>query len=80
MRLAFLLPCFLSISVSEKDYGNATISEVTSIYDVDTFRVNLEGYRPIVGEHICVRVQGVDTPEIKGKGKQNRLVVDRTSS
>jgi micrococcal nuclease len=54
-------------SVDEKVFGNATVSEVTSIYDGDTFRVNIAGYPDIVGHHVPVRVFGIDTPEIKGK-------------
>ncbi len=28
----------------DKQYGSVVISEVTSIYDADTFRVSIEGY------------------------------------
>ena len=73
MRLITLLLCLLSFSASAKHYGNATVSEVTSIYDADTFRVNLEGYPPIVGERIPVRLLGVDTPEIKGKCESEKV-------
>ena len=71
MRLFILLLCLLSFSVTAKDYGNATVSEVTSIYDADTFRVNLSGYRPIIGER--VRVLGVDAPEIRGKCQSEKI-------
>ena len=47
---------FISFSCYAKDYGNVTVSEVTSIYDADTFTVNIEGYPPIVGERIPVRL------------------------
>ena len=67
MRLITLLLCLLSFSATAKNYGNATVTEVTSIYDADTFRVNLEGYPPIIGERIPIRVMGVDAPEIRGK-------------
>lgn len=65
MRLITLLICLLSFSASAKDYGNATVTEVSSIYDADTFRVNLKGYSPIMDERIPVRVLGVDAPEIR---------------
>ncbi|MEY3219583.1 MAG: hypothetical protein RIT27_940 [Pseudomonadota bacterium] len=54
-------------STDEKTFGNAIVSEVTSIYDGDTFRVNIAGYPDIVGHRVSVRVFGIDTPEIKGK-------------
>jgi endonuclease YncB( thermonuclease family) len=73
MRLIILLLCLLSFSVTAKDYGNATVSEVTSIYDADTFRVNLDGFSPIIGERIPVRVLGVDTPELRGKCESEKI-------
>ena len=73
MRLIILLLCLLSFSVTAKDYGIATVSEVTSIYDADTFRVNLDGFSPIIGERIPVCVLGIDTPEIKGKCESEKI-------
>ena len=43
------------------------VSEVISIYDGDTFRVNIDKYPAIIGENMPVRVLGIDTPEIRGK-------------
>ena len=57
----------VSNTFNKKGYGDATVSEVTSIDDATIFHVNIEGYPPIVGERIPVRLLGVDTPEIKGK-------------
>ena len=67
MRLSALLFCLLSFSATAKNYGNATVTEVTSIYDADTFRVNIKDYPPIAGERIPIRVLGVDAPELRGK-------------
>jgi micrococcal nuclease len=43
------------------------ISKVISVYDGDTFRVNIEGYPDIIGENIPIRVNVIDTPKIKGQ-------------
>jgi len=51
----------------EKTYGSVQISEISTIYDGDTFYINIHEWPPIVGNHIAVRVKGIDTPEIKGK-------------
>ena len=48
-------------------YGSVTVSKVISVYDGDTFRVNIDSLPPIVGKNIAIRVNGVDTPEIRGK-------------
>ena len=48
-------------------YGTVTVSKVISVYDGDTFRVDIASLPPIVGKNIAIRVNGVDTPEIRGK-------------
>ena len=73
MRLIFLILCLLSFSTSAKNYGNVIVLEVTSIYDADTFRVNIEGYPPIAGQRIPIRVLGVDAPELKGKCESEKI-------
>ena len=68
-----LLVFLASISFAgSKTYGNATISEVTSIYDGDTFRVNIEGWPDIVGKRIVVRINGIDAPEMRGKCQEEK--------
>lgn len=54
-----------SVPAPVKSYGEVTVREVTSIYDGDTFTVNLKDYPPIIGERISVRVYGIDTPELR---------------
>ena len=65
---------FISFSVFAKEYGNIVISEVTSIYDADTFTVNINSYPSIVGERISIRVLGVDAPEIRSKCKAENVI------
>ena len=61
-----------AVSIKNKTFGDLTVSEITSIYDGDTFRANIKGLHPLIGEHIGIRVAGVDTPEIKGKCAQEK--------
>ncbi|WP_084605515.1 thermonuclease family protein [Psychromonas aquimarina] len=61
-------------SIKNKTFGNLSVAEITSIYDGDTFRANIYGLHPLIGEHIGIRVAGVDTPEIRGKcAKEKKL-------
>ena len=47
---------------------------VASVYDGDTFKINLNCSVAVYCEKVPVRVSGVDTPEIKGKtAKEKRL-------
>lgn len=48
--------------------------EVISVYDGDTFKINLNCKEEVLCGNISVRVRGVDCPEIKGKtAKEKRL-------
>ena len=51
-----------------------TINQVTSIYDADTFRADIEGWPDIIGKRISVRVNGIDGPELKGKCQAEKVV------
>ena len=64
----YLLVCFLSLNTyAAKQYGSVTVSKIISVYDGDTFRVNIDSLPPLIGKNIPVRLEGVDTPEINGK-------------
>ena len=41
-------------------------------YDGDTITFNLSGLHPIISEKISIRVNGIDTPEIKGKCEKEK--------
>jgi len=57
-----------SFSVNAKtNYGVALVSEVVSVYDADTFRVNIKGWPAVVGLNMPIRVNGIDAAEIRGK-------------
>ena len=77
MFLKFMLLILVSFSINaaEKDYGNVMVKEVTSIYDADTFRVNIEGWPDIVGKHVSIRVLGIDAPELRGKCESEKINV-----
>ncbi len=55
------------VAQAAPQYGTVTVSKVINVYDGDTFRVNIDSLPPIVGKNIPIRVNGVDTPEIRGK-------------
>jgi len=62
--LLISLPAFVS---AKPQYGTVIVSKVISVYDGDTFRVDINSLSPIAGKNIPIRVNGVDTPEIRGK-------------
>lgn len=50
-----------------KTYGDITVDKVTSVWDGDTFRANIKGYPPIIGNNMGIRIAGIDTPEMRDK-------------
>jgi len=59
-----------SYSFSEEcKYGSAVVDSIISVYDGDTFRCNINGFPPIIGENISIRFKHIDTPEIRGSSK-----------
>lgn len=74
IKLITILVFLLSLSAQAKDYGNVTVSEITGIYDADTFRVNIEGYPAIAGQNVSIRVKGVDAPEIRGACESEKVL------
>ena len=71
-QLTFLLSfTFLisgSITVNAKQmFGDYEGAIYVRNYDGDTITFNLPNLHPIIGKKIAVRVNGIDTPEIRGK-------------
>lgn len=42
-------------------------TSVVSIYDGDSFRIDIPDYPKLIGQNVPVRVLGIDTPEMRGK-------------
>ena len=74
MLLKFILLILVSFSVSATEYGNATVSEVRTIYDGDSFRVTINGWPDIIGKSVPIRVLGVDAPEMRGKCEAEKIL------
>ncbi len=65
----FLFPFIL---FAKQNFGNIIVDEITSIYDGDTFRINISSYPDIIGKNISIRINGIDTPEIRGKCEKEK--------
>ena len=72
--VVLLLPLLLCHALNSyaESYGDYQGAVYLKNYDGDTIRFNLPGYPPIAGKDIRVRVNGIDTPEIKGKCKKEK--------
>jgi len=65
-RLMVAMMMLLAFAVQAKDYGShiVTAADHVSIYDGDTLYLDVAGWPPVVGQHIGVRINGLDTPEM----------------
>ena len=69
--LILLVMLYPSYSLA-KSFGNYEGAVYVRNYDGDTVTFNLPGLHPIIGEKISIRVNGIDTPEIRGKCKKEK--------
>ena len=63
----FSIVLLFASSVYAKSFGDYEGAIYLRNYDGDTITFNLPGLHPIIGKKISIRVNGIDTPEIKGK-------------
>ncbi|KAB7892560.1 thermonuclease family protein [Poseidonibacter ostreae] len=73
-RILLVILILINLLHAEKNYGSVSIDEVTSIYDGDTFRVNIKSYPEIIGHKMAIRLANVDTPEIRAKCTQEKVL------
>ena len=76
---ALMMLC-VGLSPASAKFGNAYVSRIKSVYDGDTFRVDIANWPAIVGQNIAVRVSGVDTPEIRGKCASEKALAQKAKA
>jgi micrococcal nuclease len=69
--IALLVLCIANTSYA-KSFGNFEGAVYVRNYDGDTITFNLPELHPIIGEKISIRVNGIDTPEIRGKCEKEK--------
>ena len=67
-----LLFTLLHSPVHAKSFGDYEGAVYIRNYDGDTITFTLPGLHPIIGEKISIRVNGIDTPEIRGKCEKEK--------
>jgi len=63
----------LNECLAKATYGDLKITRVVSVYDGDTIRVDIENIHSIIGNNIGIRINGIDTPEMRDKRPQVKL-------
>jgi len=52
---------------ASKTYGDVGVDRVGTVIDGDSFKVDIANWPEVVGKGITVRINGIDTPEMRGK-------------
>ena len=52
--------------LAAQSVSSVYVDQVVSIYDGDTFKIDIHDWPAIVGDDISIRIKGIDTPEIRG--------------
>lgn len=63
--IAFAALLCIQPNVQAHDTVNGVV--VNSVYDGDTMRITVAGWPDIMGHNMPIRINGIDTPEIRGK-------------
>ncbi len=71
-KLALLAIVLAPVPVHAKSFGDYEGAVYIRNYDGDTVTFDLPGLHPIISDKISVRVNGIDTPEIKGKCEKEK--------
>ena len=71
-RCLLVILLLFPVSTYAKSFGDYEGAVYIRNYDGDTITFNLPGLHPIIGEKISIRVNGIDTPEIKGKCEKEK--------
>ncbi|MEA2017092.1 MAG: thermonuclease family protein [Campylobacterota bacterium] len=64
-------------SLKDTSYGSVLLNEVTSIYDGDTFRANIDSFPSLIGKRMSIRINGIDTPEMRAKCSKEKNLARR---
>ncbi len=65
---------------TQTEYGNVYVDEIVRVYDGDTFYCNISQWPKILGENIGIRVNGIDTPEMRGSPPQVKALAKKAKA
>lgn len=71
--ILFLIVLMASVAHS-KEYDDIRNVQYVKNYDGDTVTFNIPEYPDIIGNNISIRVDGIDTPEIRGKCENEKVL------
>jgi len=74
LGIILLVDWFLISANASDTYGDLTNVEYVRNYDGDTITVNIKGIHPLIGSYIGIRINGIDTPEVKSQCQKEKVL------
>ena len=71
---------FSVVFAAPMEYGNVFVDEIVRVYDGDTFYCNIYQWPKILGENIGIRINGVDTPEMRGSSPEIKILAKQAKA
>lgn len=73
---AILVLATIALAAGQAEYGNVFVDEIVRVYDGDTFYCNISQWPKILGDNIGIRINGIDTPEMRGSPPQVKAMAE----
>ncbi len=73
-KTLIILLITINLIYAKNTYEDIVIEKIVSVYDGDTFKINIKDYPNIIGKNISIRIDGIDTPEIRTKCKSEKIL------
>lgn len=70
----FILLFILGVTITAQTFKSDTvrIDKLVRVYDGDTIFVDIYNLHPLIGDNIGIRLNGIDTPELRKKNERKR--------
>ncbi len=78
--VVFVSLIFIVAAKQQQSYGHIFVDEIVRVYDGDTFYCNISQWPDILGDNIGIRVNGIDTPEMRGSPPEVKALANLAKS
>ena len=75
-----ILAAVICYAKTQKQYGHVFVDEIIRVYDGDTFYCNVYQWPKILGDNIGIRINGIDTPEMRGSSPRIKKLAEKAKA
>ena len=74
LLIVWLIVVMGQAEAKDINYGVVRVSRVKSVYDGDTFKVDIDQWPAVIGLDMAIRLLGIDTPELRGSDPNEKAL------